>query len=84
MHHDHHVVLLRELQLLTIGKVLGLGNLVVADLADGHDALLEGKARQHLKHLTGKRFVVRFFGIQSNGTKVSYAELGAAEALPAD
>jgi hypothetical protein len=84
VHLHRQVELLRERELGAVVLVLGLGLVVVADLADGHHAFLGEEQRQHVEHLLGERLVVGLLAVEADGAVVLYAELRGAEALPAD
>jgi hypothetical protein len=71
-----------ELELPLVGLLLGLGDLVVADLADRHDSLLEGEARQLGQHFARQALVVGLLAVEAHGAVVRHAELRGAEALP--
>jgi hypothetical protein len=81
--HHQHVELFRQLELRAEGLVFGLRLFVVADLADGHDALFGGEARQDGQHRLGERLVVGLLRVQADGAVVLDAELAGPEALPA-
>src|SRR4028119_1169718 len=82
--HPRPVRLARQVELLAEVAVFQLRLLVVADLADGHDALLQGEARQDLHHRFSRLLVVRLLAVQPDRAVVPQPELPGAEALPAD
>ena len=81
----HHVQLLGQLQLRAVVLVLGRG--LVVDSRSRRRATTPSFteiARQHVHHLLGQRLVVRLLAVEPDGAVVADAELGGAEALPAD
>ena len=83
VHHHRQVELLGELDLQAEVLVLQLGLLVVADLADGDDALLEGEAGQDLHHRLGQLLVVGLLAVEPDRAVVPQPELAGAEPLEA-
>ena len=83
---DHHrqVELLGELELEAEIPVLEVRLLVVADLADRHDAVLEREPRQDLHHRLGQLLVVGLLGVEADRAIVADPELAGAKAFPAD
>ena len=82
--HDRQLELLGELDLRPQVLVLERRLLVVADLADGDDAVLGGEMRQHVHDRFGQLLVVGFFRVEADATVVTDAELAGAEFLEAD
>ncbi len=82
--HHRHVVLDREGKLGLVGALLGRRDLVVADLADGDDALLQGVVGQDLEDLPREALVVGLLRVEPDGAVVADAELRRAEPLPPD
>ena len=82
--HDRQLEFLRELDLRPQILVLERRLLVVADLADGDDAVLGGEMRQHVHDRFGQLLVVGFLRVQADTTVVADAELAGAEFLEAD
>src|SRR5690625_5178609 len=83
VHHDHHVMVYRKLQLRLVNAFLVGGHLAVTNFTDGDHALFERKIAQHFQRLTGPIFGVARFAGDADGTAVSNAELRRPEALPA-
>ena len=83
---DHHrqVEFLGELQLRAEIFVLQRRLLVIADLADRHDALLQREARQDLHDAFRQLLVVGFLRVQADRAVMADAELAGAKALEAD
>ena len=83
---DQHreLVPLRQLHLLGEDALLDGGHVVVADLADGDDAVLFEVARQQRHHALGHHRVVGLLGVEPHRAQVADAELAGAETLPAE
>lgn len=72
-----------QLQLRGERQVFGRGHRVVAQLADGDDAVLDEIAGQLLQDGQTAR-VVGLFGVETEGAVVGDAVLRGAERLPAE
>ncbi len=72
-----------ELQLCGEGDVLGGGHRVVADLARGHDLVLDEIAGQFVED-GDTAGVVRLLGVEGERAVVGDAVLGGAEGFPAE
>ena len=81
MNHDGKVIFLGHLDLGTEGFVFLGGLLVVADFTHCHHALFGEVARQNSQHLLGQSFVVRLFGVQTNGAVMANTKLTGTKAL---
>jgi hypothetical protein len=66
------------------GIYLPGGLLVVAELAERHDAFLHGKSRQFREHRLGKRLVVGFLWIEPDAAIVMDTELAGAKSFEAE
>ncbi len=83
MHQHRQVELFRQLKLRREKAILFGGDVVVADFAHRHHAVLHQITRQDFQHFIGDRQVIRFFGVKADGAEVMDAEHARAKAFPA-
>jgi hypothetical protein len=81
---DGQAQVLGQLHLRREHLLLLIRDLVVADLADAHHAVLVQEAREDLEHAVGELGIVGLLGVQRERADVRDAELARAETLPAD
>lgn len=84
VHQHRQVELPGQFQLCGEEPIFFGGDVVIADLAHRHHAVLDQIARQNLQHFVGNRQVVGLFGIQADGAEVMDAEHAGAKAFPAE